>query len=74
MLSINNIEVVYDNVILVLKGVSLEAKEASITTLLGAAAVLLAIATGTVFGEILAAPLDRHAGESRRQSRRRSVS
>jgi branched-chain amino acid transport system ATP-binding protein len=36
MLSINNIEVVYDSVILVLKGVSLEAKTGSITTLLGA--------------------------------------
>ena len=36
MLSINNIEVVYDNVILVLKGVSLEVKGGAITTLLGA--------------------------------------
>ena len=36
MLAINNIEVVYDNVVLVLKGVSLEVKEGSITTLLGA--------------------------------------
>jgi branched-chain amino acid transport system ATP-binding protein len=36
MLSINNIEVVYDNVILVLKGISLEVKPGSITTLLGA--------------------------------------
>jgi branched-chain amino acid transport system ATP-binding protein len=36
VLSINNIEVVYDNVILVLKGVSLEVKSGSITTLLGA--------------------------------------
>ncbi len=36
MLSINNIEVVYDNVILVLKGVSLEVKQGTITTLLGA--------------------------------------
>lgn len=36
MLSINNIEVVYDHVILVLKGVSLEVKSGSITTLLGA--------------------------------------
>jgi branched-chain amino acid transport system ATP-binding protein len=36
MLSINNIEVVYDSVILVLKGVSLEVKSGSITTLLGA--------------------------------------
>src|SRR5262245_20168111 len=36
MLTINNVEVVYDNVILVLRGVSLEVKDASITTLLGA--------------------------------------
>src|SRR5258708_2565573 len=36
MLSLNNIEVVYDSVILVLKGVSLVAKQGSITTLLGA--------------------------------------
>ena len=36
LLSINNIEVVYDNVILVLKGVSLEVKPGSVTTLLGA--------------------------------------
>jgi branched-chain amino acid transport system ATP-binding protein len=36
MLSINNIEVVYDNVILVLRGVSLEVHPGSITTLLGA--------------------------------------
>jgi branched-chain amino acid transport system ATP-binding protein len=36
MLSINNVEVVYDNVVLVLKGVSLSAKQKTITTLLGA--------------------------------------
>jgi branched-chain amino acid transport system ATP-binding protein len=36
MLAINNIEVVYDNVILVLKGVSIEVKPGAITTLLGA--------------------------------------
>ncbi|WP_291846300.1 ABC transporter ATP-binding protein [Bradyrhizobium sp.] len=36
MLAINNIEVVYDNVILVLKGVSLHVEQGSITTLLGA--------------------------------------
>ena len=36
MLSINNIEVVYDNVVLVLKGVSLDVGNGSITTLLGA--------------------------------------
>src|SRR5437660_8350663 len=36
MLSINNIEVVYDSVILVLRGVSLEVKPGTIVTLLGA--------------------------------------
>ena len=36
MLKINNVEVIYDDVILVLKGMSLEAKEGQITVLLGA--------------------------------------
>src|SRR5579864_6517642 len=36
MLAINNIEVVYDRVILVLRGVSIDVREGSITTLLGA--------------------------------------
>ncbi len=36
MLQINNIEVMYNNVVLVLKGVSLEAREGKITTVLGA--------------------------------------
>lgn len=36
MLVLNNVEVIYDNVILVLKGVSIEAKEGGITTVLGA--------------------------------------
>ena len=36
MLALNNIEVVYDGVILVLKGVSLSAEKGCITTLLGA--------------------------------------
>jgi branched-chain amino acid transport system ATP-binding protein len=36
MLTLNNIEVVYDGVILVLKGVSLVARDGAITTLLGA--------------------------------------
>lgn len=36
MISINNIEVVYDGVILVLKGISIEVKPQSITTILGA--------------------------------------
>jgi branched-chain amino acid transport system ATP-binding protein len=36
MLSVNNIEVIYDHVVLVLKGVSLEVPEGGITALLGA--------------------------------------
>src|ERR671926_1907265 len=36
MLTLNNIEVIYDGVILVLKGVSLNVREGKITTLLGA--------------------------------------
>ena len=36
MLVLNNVEVIYDNVILVLKGVSIEVKEGGITTVLGA--------------------------------------
>ena len=36
MLVLNNIEVIYDNVILVLRGVSIEAKIGAITTVLGA--------------------------------------
>jgi branched-chain amino acid transport system ATP-binding protein len=36
MLVLNNVEVVYSNVILVLKGVSIEVKQGSITTILGA--------------------------------------
>ncbi|MEC9347769.1 MAG: ABC transporter ATP-binding protein [Pseudomonadota bacterium] len=36
MLVINNIEVIYDNVVLVLKGISIDVKPGSITTLLGA--------------------------------------
>src|SRR3989338_6763144 len=36
MLGLNNVEVIYDGVILVLKGVSLSVREGGITTLLGA--------------------------------------
>lgn len=36
MLKLNNIEVIYNDVILVLKGVSLEVPEGKIVTLLGA--------------------------------------
>jgi uncharacterized membrane protein YjjP (DUF1212 family) len=42
--------------------------QAGITTLLGAGAVLLAIATGTVFGEILASPFDRRTRGERQQA------
>ncbi|MEO5610639.1 MAG: threonine/serine exporter family protein [Ornithinibacter sp.] len=40
--------------------------QSGITTLLGAGAILLAIATGTVFGEILASPMDRRMRGGRR--------
>ncbi len=44
--------------------------QSGITTLLGAGAALLAIATGTVFGEILASPFDRRMrGEPRTSDR-----
>src|SRR5713101_2533928 len=36
MLSLNNVEVIYDGVILVLKAVSLEVRDGGITTVLGA--------------------------------------
>src|SRR5262245_37668705 len=36
MLALNNVEVVYDGVILVLKGVSIEVRDGTITTVLGA--------------------------------------
>ena len=36
MLALNNIEVIYEGVILVLKGVSINVREGGITTLLGA--------------------------------------
>ena len=36
MLVLNNVEVIFDNVILVLKGISIEVKEGAITTILGA--------------------------------------
>ena len=72
MLSLNNIEVVYDGVILVLKGMSLTAEEGRITTLLGAngagkTTTLKAISgllrgeLGAVLDEGLPAAWDRHA-------------
>jgi uncharacterized membrane protein YjjP (DUF1212 family) len=44
--------------------------QGGITTLLGAMAVLLAIAAGSVLGEFLAAPFDRSAVQKRRARRR----
>ena len=44
--------------------------EGGITTLLGAFAVLLAIATGTVLGEFLGAPFDHRMVQKRRARRR----
>ena len=43
--------------------------QTGLTTLLGAGAVLLAIATGTVFGEILASPWDSAVRGSRPEGR-----
>ncbi len=43
--------------------------QSGLTTLLGAGAILLAIATGTVFGEILASPWDRSVRGARPEGR-----
>jgi len=43
--------------------------QSGLTTLLGAGAVLVAIATGTVFGEILASPWDRSVRDARPKGR-----
>ena len=53
-----------------LHGVSFALEQGGITTLLGAMAVLLAIAAGSVLGEFLAAPFDRSAVQKRRARRR----
>ncbi len=45
-------------------------QQGGITTLLGAMAVLLAIAAGSVLGELLAAPFDRRMVQKRRARRR----
>ena len=43
---------------------------AGVTTLLGASATALAIATGIVFGDVIAAPFDRRIVRRRRARRR----
>ena len=43
--------------------------QSGLTTLLGAGAILVAIATGTVFGEILASPWDRSVAGARPKGR-----
>ena len=61
LLSVNNIEVVYDHVILVLKGVSLQVAEGGMVALLGANG------NGkTTFAKLLAGELTPMAGEVRR--------
>jgi hypothetical protein len=44
--------------------------QGGITTLLGAMAVLLAIATGTTLGDFLGAPFDHRVVQKRRARRR----
>ena len=51
ILSVNNIEVIYDHVILVLKGVSLDVPKGGIVALLGANGAHLLLAAGGVAGE-----------------------
>ena len=63
MLAVNNIEVVYDNVVLVLKGVSLSAKERTITTLLGANGAGKTTALKSISGLLHAERNERSGGE-----------
>ena len=70
LLSVNNIEVVYDDVILVLKGVSLQVAEGGIVALLGAngagkTTTLKAISNllGTERGEVTKGSIDYQGGQ-----------
>ena len=70
LLSVNNIEVVYDHVILVLKGVSLQVAEGGIVALLGAngagkTTTLKAISNllGTERGEVTKGSIDYQGGQ-----------
>ena len=62
-LSVNNIEVIYDHVILVLKGVSLEVPEGRIVALLGANG-----AGKSTTLKAISATVARHARRLRRRS------
>ena len=70
LLSVNNIEVVYDHVILVLKGVSLQVAEGGMVALLGAngagkTTTLKAISNllGTERGEVTKGSIDYQGGQ-----------
>ena len=70
LLSVNNIEVVYDHVILVLKGVSLQVAEGGIVALLGAngagkTTTLKAVSNllGTERGEVTKGSIDYQGGQ-----------
>lgn len=52
-------------------GTSVATPGQALSTLMGAAAVALAISTGVVMGDVISAPLDRQALHRRRRARRR---
>ncbi|WP_446666334.1 threonine/serine ThrE exporter family protein [Flexivirga sp. B27] len=60
----------YDAVNGSIVGAAVTSQGAAITTLMGAAAVALAISTGVVMGDVLSAPLDRRVLHRRRVRRR----
>lgn len=61
----------YDAVNGSIVGTAITSQGQAITTLMGAAAVALAISTGVVMGDVLSAPLDQQALHRRRRLRRR---
>ena len=69
MLSLNNIEVIYDGVILVLKGVSLNVREGGITTLLGANGAGKTTTLKAISGLLAVRARRRHQGLDRVQER-----
>ena len=63
LLNVNNIEVIYDHVILVLKGVSLQLQKGGITALLGANG-----AGKTTVLNLMIEKIARHTGSLRRRA------